>query len=113
MSDTVSTTVCPDAHTHPNLARSEKREVAEQVGAKFVSFDDLISKSDVVIIVCALNETTKDLFNKEVFARMKSSASIINVARGGIIVQEDLIEALKVCRKFNLFGPRHCFVKTL
>nr|ACO10780.1 Glyoxylate reductase/hydroxypyruvate reductase [Caligus rogercresseyi] len=63
--------------------------------AEYVSFQDLISQSGVLIIACSLNPVTKHLVDKEVFKNMKNSAVVINIARGGIIEQDDMVEALK------------------
>ena len=60
---------------------------------KLVSFEELIEKSDAISIHCPADGNI-DLFNKEVFKKMKNNAVIINVARGGIINEEDLNEAL-------------------
>ena len=61
----------------------------------FVSFDDLLKQADFVIIACALNDKTRHLFSTDVFQKMKNDAIVINIARGGIIDQEALYEALK------------------
>ncbi len=60
---------------------------------KLVSFEELVEKSDAISIHCPADGNI-DLFNKEVFKKMKNNAVIINVARGGIINEEDLNEAL-------------------
>lgn len=60
-----------------------------------VSLDELLSRSDIVSIHAPLTEATKGLFNKETFKKMKNSAYLINVGRGPIIVEEDLVEALE------------------
>lgn len=59
-----------------------------------VSFDELLSRSDIVSIHAPLNEQTLDLFDASAFARMKNTALLINVGRGPIIVEEDLAQAL-------------------
>lgn len=46
-------------------------------------FDTLLRESDFVVVTCALNDQTKDIFNEEAFAKMKKSAIIVNTARGG------------------------------
>lgn len=61
---------------------------------KPVSFEELIEKSDVISIHCPA-DGNKDLFNEEVFKKMKKSSILINTARGGIINEKDLDEALK------------------
>ncbi|CAF3980526.1 unnamed protein product [Adineta steineri] len=62
---------------------------------KFVQFEKLLNQSDFVIIACALNEKTENMFNKQAFEQMKNDAILINIARGGIVDQEALYDALK------------------
>jgi glycerate dehydrogenase len=59
-----------------------------------VSFDELIETSDVISLHCPLTEQTRGMFNAAVFARMKKRPIIVNTARGGLIVEEDLEKAL-------------------
>ena len=61
-----------------------------------MSFDDLARQADILIIACALNDETRGIFNKSVFDKMKPTSNIINVARGPVVNQDDLIQALKV-----------------
>ncbi|XP_078659447.1 glyoxylate reductase/hydroxypyruvate reductase-like [Branchiostoma floridae x Branchiostoma belcheri] len=75
--------------------RNPKPEAAGRVGAEHVGLDELLSESDFVIATCALTPETKEMFNKTVFSKMKSSAIFINTSRGGVVHQEDLYEALK------------------
>lgn len=60
-----------------------------------VAFDELLEKSDIVSANCSVNDATRDLFNAKTFAKMKDGAYFINTARGEIVVEEDLVEALK------------------
>jgi glyoxylate/hydroxypyruvate reductase len=62
---------------------------------QFVSFEELLRQSDFVIIACALNEKTRNMFNEKAFAQMKNDAMLINIARGGIVDQDALYDALK------------------
>lgn len=62
---------------------------------QFVSLEDLLKQSDFVTLHCPLTPDTKYLINKDRLKLMKPSAFIINVARGAIIQELDLIEALK------------------
>ncbi|PSN52130.1 hypothetical protein C0J52_04322 [Blattella germanica] len=57
---------------------------AKEFGAEFVSFEELLRQSDFIIIVCPLNEETKEMFNDQAFDKMKSNAILINVARGAL-----------------------------
>lgn len=62
---------------------------------KRVSLEELLRQSDIVSIHCPLNKDTKGLLKYEQFKMMKKNAIIINVARGGIINENDLYRALK------------------
>lgn len=59
-----------------------------------VDLNELLVSSDIVSIHCPLSEKTRNLIGAEELSKMKSSAIIINVARGGIIDEEALAEAL-------------------
>lgn len=69
------------------------REV--ELGAKFVSQTELLANSDVVTLHLPLNEHTKHLLGADEFKQMKSTAVLINAARGPIIDELALTEALK------------------
>lgn len=60
----------------------EKPE-GQKLGAEFVSLNELLEKSDFVIVSCPLNKETAGLFNKAAFQRMKKTSVFVNVARGG------------------------------
>ena len=66
-------------------------------GAQFkrVEFNELLAQSDFVTIHTPAIESTKGLFNLETFKKMKPTAILINAARGGIVKDADLNEALK------------------
>lgn len=66
-----------------------------QEGYERVSFDELLAQSDIVSIHAPLDENTLGLMNKDAFAKMKSSAILLNVGRGPIINEADLAEALE------------------
>ena len=59
-----------------------------------VEFDSLLKQSDIISIHAPLNEKTEGLINYEAFTRMKKDAVLINVARGPIVVDEDLARAI-------------------
>lgn len=59
-----------------------------------VSFEELLETCEVISVHCPLTEETKDLFGYDELAKMKSSAYLINVARGGIVNEADLVRAL-------------------
>lgn len=75
--------------------RNRKLEAEESLGVVYASFDELVKESDFVLVLTPLTPETKGMFTKEVFKKMKKSAYFINVARGPIAVEADLIEALK------------------
>ena len=59
-----------------------------------VDFDTLLAESDVLSLHCPLSDLTRHLINKEALKKMKSSAVLVNVARGPVVCDEDLYEAL-------------------
>ena len=68
---------------------------APQEGYEQVDFDTLLTTSDIVSVHAPLNEYTKDLMDKEVFAKMKKTAIFLNIGRGTIVVEQDLCDALE------------------
>jgi phosphoglycerate dehydrogenase-like enzyme len=71
------------------------REAAARLGVEIVSLDDLLARSDFVSIHCPLLDQTRNLIGARELARMKSSAYLINTARGGIVDEDALYQALK------------------
>lgn len=59
-----------------------------------LSLNELLSTSDIVSVHCPLNVRTQNLIANEELKKMKSSAILINVARGGIVNEQDLADAL-------------------
>ena len=72
----------------PYFTPGEEFSFVEQV-----DLDDLMGRSDVISVHCP-PEHAMDMFNKDAFARMKDTAYLINVARGGIVNEADLEVAL-------------------
>jgi phosphoglycerate dehydrogenase-like enzyme len=77
-----------------------KRTVAEtpaELDAVYPSdaIDELLSVSDVVVISLPLTPDTSGLFDRKRLSRMKHGAHLINIARGAIVVEADLIDALR------------------
>ncbi|HXJ20268.1 MAG TPA: hydroxyacid dehydrogenase [Polyangia bacterium] len=64
-------------------------------GVKQASLDDVIAKSDFITLHVPLTAETKGLFGAATFAKMKKGACLINCARGGIVDEDAVIEALK------------------
>ncbi len=66
-----------------------------EIGAESVPLDKLLAESDFVTIHVPLLPATKHMFNAATIAKMKKGAYVINAARGGIIEEKALVEALK------------------
>jgi len=60
-----------------------------------VDFDTLLKESDILSLHCPLTDKTRELMNLEAFKKMKPSAVLVNVARGPVINDADLCQALK------------------
>jgi len=73
---------------------SRRIEALESETVKYVEMDELFNKSDVISLHCPLYEKTKGIINRDSIAKMKDGVIIINTSRGGLIVEEDLAEAL-------------------
>ena len=70
------------------------KETAKELGVDIVDFQTLLKNSDIMTIHVPLTPETKYLISKDQFKMMKENAIIINAARGGIINEDDLYEAL-------------------
>lgn len=69
-------------------------ERAAELGVEKVELDDLFARADFITIHVPKNEHTAGLLNKDAFAKMKDGVRIVNCARGGIIIEADLKDAL-------------------
>ncbi|MEM2921777.1 MAG: 2-hydroxyacid dehydrogenase, partial [Candidatus Bathyarchaeia archaeon] len=67
----------------------------ESLGAKSVDLDSLLKESDFISIHARLTKETEELIGKEAFEKMKPTAILINTARGGIVDEAALYEALR------------------
>ena len=74
--------------------RKPNKEAEKLLRASFVSFDELLSQSDVLSVHCALNNETRGVFDKTAFSKMKPTSLFVNTARGGVHNEKDLLEAL-------------------
>jgi D-3-phosphoglycerate dehydrogenase len=70
-------------------------ESIHKVGVVPVSLDELFKRSDYVTVHTPLTRETKGLLNREAFAKMKDGVMIINCARGGIVDERELYEAIR------------------
>ena len=75
-------------------SNSASDDVLKSLSAKKVSTEELLSSSDVLSFHTKLNDQTSNILNKETIATMKKSSVIINCARGGLINESDLKDAL-------------------
>ncbi len=71
---------------------SEKR--ATDFGTRLVDLDELVANADVISVHTPLNDETRDLVTAEHFAAMKEGVLIVNCARGGIINEQAMLDAL-------------------
>ena len=81
-----------DPHRHE---QAERELAAEQV-----SLDRLLRESDFISVHTDLNDTTRGMFNAAAFAKMKPTAVFVNTARGPLVVEGDLLDALRSERIF-------------
>jgi len=65
------------------------------LGVKHASVPELLAQSDIISLHCPLTPQTTNLIDKAAFKAMKKTAMLVNVARGGIVNETDLIEALR------------------
>jgi glyoxylate reductase len=72
----------------------KQRHDEKQIGAEYASFDQLLHRADFVVVLVPLSESSRKLFGKEQFSKMKSSAYFINASRGGVVDTDALYEAL-------------------
>ncbi|MFT4093575.1 MAG: D-glycerate dehydrogenase [Niabella sp.] len=75
--------------------RKPHTEAEKELGATYVSFDELLRQSDVLSLHANLSDATKGLFNKAAFSRMKPNAIFINTGRGALHNEADLRSALE------------------
>ncbi|HPT32482.1 MAG TPA: NAD(P)-dependent oxidoreductase, partial [Prolixibacteraceae bacterium] len=61
---------------------------------RYVSLDELLATSDVISLHCPLTRETEGIINRETIGKMKDGVMIINTARGGLVNEEDLSQAL-------------------
>lgn len=78
-------------HNRNRISKSKEKTL----GAKYVSFEKLLTQSDIISIHVPHTKETDHLFNMKVFRKMKKSAFLINTARGKIVNEKELAVALK------------------
>ncbi|MGY5392827.1 2-hydroxyacid dehydrogenase [Acinetobacter sp. NigerLNRRAM0016] len=75
--------------------RREKLEMAQPLNAQYCSLDELLQQSDFVMVAVDLNAESKALISTEQFDLMQPHAVLVNIARGSVIDEQALIQALK------------------
>jgi D-3-phosphoglycerate dehydrogenase len=70
-------------------------DFVEKVSAEMTTLDDLLERADFVSLNCDLNQTSHHLINQTTLKRMKSSAILINTARGKVVEEQALVKALQ------------------
>jgi len=76
------------------------QEVAKRAGVEVVSLERVLKESDFITVHMPLTSETRHMISKEQIAMMKDGVKLINVARGGIIDEKDLYDAI-VCKKVS------------
>ncbi len=76
-----------DLHAHEPAER--------ELSARRVSMDTLLAESDFISVHTDLNDSTRGMFNAEAFRKMKPTAVFVNTARGPLVVEKDLEQALR------------------
>ncbi|NUK29601.1 D-glycerate dehydrogenase [Parageobacillus sp. VR-IP] len=74
--------------------RSRNIEAEKRLGATYCSFEELLERADFVVCLTPLTNETRHMFNKEAFRKMKRSAIFVNAARGAVVDEQALYEAL-------------------
>lgn len=73
-------------------------ERAEKMGVTMVELDELFRRADIISVHTPLTPETKGIINAQAIAKMKPGVLLVNCARGGIVNESDLVEALKTKR---------------
>ncbi len=71
------------------------QDFVKKHGIELVDFNTLLARSDFITIHCPLTSETRGLFNRDTFGKMKEGSILINTARGLVVVEADLLRALK------------------
>ncbi|OHV12307.1 2-hydroxyacid dehydrogenase [Kushneria phosphatilytica] len=75
--------------------RSRHEDFEQELGASWRELDDLLRECDFIVVTVPLSEATREMFGKREFELMGDQAIFINIARGGVVDEPALIEALK------------------
>lgn len=75
--------------------RSRHEETEKELGVKYAEKEDLLKQADFVCVTAPLTPDTKAMIAAPEFKQMKDSAFLINISRGPVVAEDDLIQALK------------------
>ncbi|MPW43128.1 2-hydroxyacid dehydrogenase [Acinetobacter guerrae] len=75
--------------------RREKLELAQPLNARYCGLDELLSQSDFVVVAVDLNPESKALMGQAQFEKMQPHAVFVNIARGSVVDEEALVNALQ------------------
>lgn len=75
--------------------RRPRPQVEDELGLRYVGFEELLAESDFVVLCVPLTDRTRGVINASSLKRMKPSAVLINIARGPVVVTDDLFDALR------------------
>jgi glyoxylate reductase len=75
--------------------RRRREDSERELGVKYVTLQELLGRSDYVMLCCPLTAETRNLINSETLGQMKPSATVINIARGGVVDTQAIYEALR------------------
>jgi D-3-phosphoglycerate dehydrogenase len=68
---------------------------ASELGVEKVALDELLARADFITLHTPLTDKTRNIIDAKAIAKMKDGVRIVNCARGGLVVEKDLVEALK------------------
>lgn len=75
-------------------SRSQAADIEEELGVERVPLDDLLARSDHIVVCLPLDSDTRGLIDAAAFARMKPTVTLVNIARGPIVDTDALYNAL-------------------
>jgi len=84
-------------------SRTQKKELVDQLGLRYVELDELLDRSDIISLHCALTPATYHMIDAQSIEKMKDGVMLINTARGGLIDTPALLDGLK-CGKIGYAG---------
>jgi len=75
--------------------KTRDRECEEKMGVKYCDLETLLSEADFITLHVPLTEETRHMINKEALAKIKKGSFLVNTARGPVVSEPDLVDALK------------------